>query len=266
MEPTSTGVIPELDGPGLESGRADYAGAVVALIWPAAVALSLAIAVGGRHVTALGLILVMSGTTAAYGLDRLIDRREVEAPQARLLLTTAVLFASLVGGVMALTALWRLKVCVLLGVMAGGYVPLKRWVPKNVLTVPAWTIAISVLPFAEVPEFSGSHAAATVALALIITANTLLCDVGDIAADRAAGVVALAARFGAPAAATVAGCAGLLGAVAAVAGSKWSLALTALGMTALAFVLGRSPTKRWARLAVDGILTVLPGPLWFLIG
>ena len=46
------------------------------LAWPAAAAVSLSVAVGGRDVTGPGLLLVACGTMAAYGLDRLIDSRD----------------------------------------------------------------------------------------------------------------------------------------------------------------------------------------------
>jgi 4-hydroxybenzoate polyprenyltransferase len=48
------------------------------LLWPAAAAVSLSVALGGRHVSLLGLLLVACGTMAAYGLDRLIDKRSTD--------------------------------------------------------------------------------------------------------------------------------------------------------------------------------------------
>ena len=47
---------------------------LIGIILTAAASVSLSVALGGRDVTGLGLILIASGTMAAYGLDRLTDK------------------------------------------------------------------------------------------------------------------------------------------------------------------------------------------------
>lgn len=234
------------------------------LLWPAAAAVSLAVAVGGSDVTVLGLLLLASGTMSGYGLDRLIDRRGLDPAAVRLALGIAVGITTLAGLILACTAVWRFQVCLLLGVLAGCYVPLKRVLPKNALTVPAWTIAVAALPFAAAPDFSGRHASAAAAVALIMLANTVLCDLPDVDEDRRAGVRGIAARFGVPVAALVAGFAATLGVVSAVRHHYLGLASTAASLVPLAVVLGRNPTHRWARLGVDLAVTLLPGPITLL--
>lgn len=245
-------------------GSAILHAAIVTLFWPAAAAVSLAVAVGGPEVTALGLLLLGCGTMSGYGLDRLIDRRGLDPPGLRRGLGIAVVGTSVVALVLACTALWRFKVCVILGVLAGCYVPLKRVLPKNALTVPAWTIAVSALPFADAPDFSGRYAAAATAVALIMLANTVLCDLPDVEEDRRAGVRGIAARFGVRAGAVYAGVAALLGTASAAIHDHPGLAVTAASLVPLAVVLGRNPTTRWARQAVDLVVTVLPGPITLL--
>lgn len=232
--------------------------------WPAAAVVSLAAAVGGRAVTTLGLLLLATGTAAAYGLDRLMDRREEDAP-LRQALFVATGCAALVAGILACTAAWRFTVCVALALLAITYVPVKRIVPKNVLTVSAWTAAVGTLPFAGAPELNGRFGAALLAVAFIMIANTVLCDVPDIADDRAAGVRGVAPRFGARFAAGWAGGAAVLGCLVSGASGQWSLTTTALSLVALAAVLGWNPQMNWPRTAADAVVTFLPGPLALIL-
>ena len=74
------------------------------LIWPAAAATSLSVAVGGREVSGLGLLSVASGTMAAYGLDRLIDRRGQDSTRLRRALICGVALAMIVATALACTA------------------------------------------------------------------------------------------------------------------------------------------------------------------
>lgn len=235
------------------------------MVWPAFAALSLAIAVGGKDVTTLGLILLCCGTMSTYGLDRLIDRRGVDPAATRRGLRIAVLFSSLVALILACTALWRFLVCCVLGILAGGYVPLKRIIPKNLVAVPAWTIGCCALPFASAPEINGHLVASAVALALIVFANMVLCDIPNIEEDRLARVRAFAARFGAKAGAVFAGLAALLGAVIAIPFHHAGLGVAALCLIPLAVILGRAPMNHRARLAVDEVVIFLPGPITLLM-
>src|SRR5688500_20291397 len=87
---------------------------VTSMAWPAAAAVSLSVAVGGRDVTGVGLALVASGTVAAYGLDRLIDGRARDPARLRRAIRVCVVLASLVVAALACTAWGRSKVCAVL--------------------------------------------------------------------------------------------------------------------------------------------------------
>jgi len=235
------------------------------MVWPALAALSLAIAVGGREVTALGLILLCCGTMCTYGLDRLIDRRGVDSAATRRGLRIAVILSSMLALILACTALWRFMVCCVLGVLAGGYVPLKRIIPKNLVAVPAWTIGCCALPFATAPEINSHLIASALALALIVFANMVLCDIPNIEEDRRAKVRAFTTRFGGQAGAVFAGAMAILGAVIALLFQHIGLAVAAICLIPLAFILGRDPMNHRARLAVDEAVIFLPGPITLLM-
>jgi len=235
------------------------------MLWPAAAAVSLAIAVGGKDVTLLGLALLACGTMSGYGLDRYIDRRHLDSPIIRRGLRWAILISSIIAFALACTAVWRFEVCVVLGVLTGFYVPLKRYIPKNMLTVPAWTIAVCALPFATAPDWSGQYTASALAVALIMLANTVLCDVPNVEEDREAKVRAFAARYGAEAGAVFACLAAIFGMVAAIGFDHVGLAVTAACLIPLAMVLGRNPIQHRARQAVDEVIVYLPGPITLLV-
>lgn len=235
------------------------------MAWPAAAAVSLAVAVGGRAVTPWGLLLLACGTAAAYGLDRLIDRRDCDPILLRRALLACVVLAAAGTGLLACTAWWRFKVCLALSVVAGAYVPLKRFIPKNVLTALAWTAAIATLPFAGLPALDRAFASSVLAVALIMAANTLLCDLPDVAADRQSGVRGIAPRLGVRAGAFAALTFGLLGLLVASLAGRWGLAVTALGLALLAVLLARDPAQARYRLLADALVVCLPGPLALLL-
>jgi 4-hydroxybenzoate polyprenyltransferase len=234
---------------------------LLAVLWPAAAAVSLSVAVGGRGVSGMGLVLVACGTMAAYGLDRWIDGRHRDDEQLRRVLFLVVVFASVATGVLACRAWWRLQVCAGLGVIAAAYVPLKRVIPKNVLTTTAWTAATATLPFDHRPDLDPAYGASVLAVALIMAANTVLCDLPDYAADRQAGVRGITPRFGPRVGGFAAVVCGVLGAAAAGSVGRWGLAVTALGLALLATRLARQPSRGLFRLLADGLVTVVPGPL-----
>lgn len=234
---------------------------LLAVLWPGAAAVSLSVAVGGGGVSGTGLVLVACGTMAAYGLDRWIDGRYRDDEQLRRVLFVVVVIASLATGVLACTAWWRLQVCAGLGVIAAAYVPLKRVIPKNVLTTTAWTAATATLPFDGRPNIDPAYGASVLAVALIMAANTVLCDLPDFAADRQAGVRGITPRFGPRVGGLAALVCGVLGAVVAASVGRWGLAVTALGLAVLAIRLARQPSRVLFRLLADGLVTVVPGPL-----
>jgi hypothetical protein len=233
------------------------------MVWPAAAAVSLAIAVGGRDVTGLGLLLIAAGTMVAYGLDRLVDSRGSDPPRLRRAMLVCVCIASIAGAVLACTAWWRFKMCSVLGLFAAAYIPLKRYIPKNLMTVVCWTAAIATLPFAGQPPLDPAFGASVLAVAMIMAANTILCDIPDVEADRNNRVRALTAWLGPCGGGIAAATFGLLGTLAAGSVGRWGLALTALCLTILAIPTARNPTYR-RRLMADAIVTLIPGPLALL--
>jgi 4-hydroxybenzoate polyprenyltransferase len=237
---------------------------LLTMAWPAAAAVSLAVSVGGRDVAPAGLLLLACGTMAAYGLDRWIDRRDRDPQALRRALAVCVVSAAIATGALACTDWWRVQVCAVLAVLAGAYVPLKRRIPKNVLTTVAWTAAVATLPFSGRPHMDPALGAAVFAVACIMAANTMLCDIPDFAADRRAGVVGITPKFGPRAGAIAAVTFGCLGSLVALWGGRWGLAATALGLAVLAIPLARNPSRVLFRHLADGLVTVLPGPLALL--
>lgn len=233
------------------------------MLWPAAAAVSLSVALGGRNVSFLGLLLVACGTMAAYGLDRLIDKRNTDFPAFRNALLLCELAASLATGILSCSAWWRIWVCSVLALIAGAYVPLKRIIPKNVLTSVAWTTATATLPFSTRPTIDSTFIASVVTVALIMLANTILCDIPDVTADRQAGVRGITPWLGPRAGAILAVMYGLLGAIIAACIGRWGLAFTSLGLALLAILLARNSNQRVYRSLADGLVTIVPGPLAF---
>ncbi len=233
---------------------------LIGMLLPAAASVSLSIALGGREVTGSGLILIASGTTAAYGLDRLIDHRDSDSKTLRRIVLLCVILASLIAGVIACTTWWRFQVCSVLALIAGGYVPLKRCVPKNVLTTAAWTTATATLPFASQPSFHPSFAWAVLTVALIVLANTVLCDIPDVESDQRSGVRGITPRFGPHAGAIAAMICGTLALMAACIIGSLGLILTSIALSVLAVAAMIRPDHRSIRLLADIFVTILPAP------
>jgi 4-hydroxybenzoate polyprenyltransferase len=263
--PLESAVVEPVASPERGAGGTVAVALLVTLAWPAAAAVSLAVALGGYDCTPGGLLLLASGTTAAYGLDRLIDNRSRDPRPLRRWLIFCVAVAALATAALACTAWWRLQVCVVLAVIAGLYVPLKTYVPKNLLTTVAWTLAAATLPFAGRPPMDATFHASVAAVALIMAANTMLCDIPDTAADRAAGVRGIAAWFGPTVGAIAAAVVGVAGAVVSAWVGRWGLTVTAGSLAVLAVLLGQNPRRRAFRLLADAIVTVLPGPMSLLL-
>ena len=201
---------------------------------------------------------------AAYGLDRLIDRKDRDPVLLRRAMIICVVLAAAMTGALACTAWWRFKICLLLSLIAGAYVPLKRFIPKNVLTVVAWTVTISTLPFAGQPPMDPTFTASVLTAAMIMAANTTLCDIPDFAADREAGVRGITPAFGPLAGATAAVMFGCLGVISAGSVGRWGLALTSFSLVVLAILLAHNPKRVMIRYIADGLVTILPGPLALL--
>lgn len=239
---------------------------LLTMAWPAAAAVSLSVAIAGDQVTTGGLLLVAAGTMAAYGLDRLVDRWTRDPVTIRRALVTTVVLAATATAALACTSGWRFQVCVVLSLIAAAYVPLKRHIPKNLLTTFAWTAATATLPLAVRPELDARYALSIASVACIMAANTILCDIPDVAADRQCGVRGLTPRFGARAGAVAAIVFGLLGVAASVQSGHPGLAVTSASLAALGVLPARSGGRGVHRYLADGLVTVLPGPLHLLLG
>ena len=94
-------------------------------------------------------------------------------------------------------------------------------------------------------------------------ANTILCDIPDVTADRQAGVRGVTPWLGPRAGAILAVMYGLLGAIIAACIGRWGLAFTSLGLALLAILLARNSNQRVYRSLADGLVTIVPGPLAF---
>jgi 4-hydroxybenzoate polyprenyltransferase len=234
---------------------------VIGMLLPAAASVSLSIALGGREVTGLGLTLIASGTMAAYGLDRLIDHRDSDSKALRRTVLICVVLASVTAGVITCTTWWRFQVCVVLALIAGGYVPLKRYVPKNALTTAAWTTATATLPFASQPSLHTSFTVAVLTVALIVLANTILCDIPDYESDQRSGVRGITPRFGPRAGAIAAMACSTLSLLGASTIGSIGLILTSIALNALALAALSRPNHKSIRLLADVFVTILPGPL-----
>ena len=165
---------------------------------------------------------------------------------------------------LACTAWWRIKVCAVLTLFAVAYVPLKRYIPKNVMTTLAWTTAVVTLPFDGRPTLDAAFGASVLAVAFIMAANTLLSDLPDVAADRQAGVCGIVPRFGTHAGARAAGAIGCLGVLAALYANQWSLTITASVLAVLAILPAGPSGQPRSRMLADLAVTILPGPLALL--
>ena len=161
---------------------------------------------------------------------------------------------------------WRIAVCAILAMLAMGYVPLKKLVSKNLIATAAWTIAVITLPAFAPPSFHGEYMPAAACVALLMFANTTLCDLASINEDRLASVRSVSVCYGAGAAAWSAFFAAALGTGIAYAWEYWSLSLCAAGHAGLAIFYLRREATRWTRIAADAVLVLIPGPLALLFG
>lgn len=237
---------------------------MLTMAWPAAAAVSLSVAIAGERVTTAGLLLVAAGTMAAYGLDRLVDRWRLDPAELRRALVTAVAITATATAVLASSNGWRFRVCAVLSLIAVAYVPLKRHIPKNLLTTFAWTAATATLPLAARPELDARYALSIASVACIMSANTILCDIPDVAADRRSGVRGITPRFGARAGAVAAITFGMLGAVTSIRSGHPGLAVTSASLAALGVLHARDKGRGVHRYLADGVVTALPGPLHLL--
>jgi 4-hydroxybenzoate polyprenyltransferase len=144
-----------------------------------------------------------------------------------------------------------------LALIAGAYVPLKRFLPKSVLTATGWTLAVVWLPGTPAPLLRAGLPVA-VCLFLIVGANAILCDALDVDEDRRRGIRGLGPWLGAVRASRIASVLALTGAVLSFTLGPWPLAAAAAPL-ALAGLSPIPPHQReWRRTFFD-LALVLPG-------
>ncbi len=237
---------------------------VLAMGWPALAVVSLAMAVGRGDPDPFGVMLLALSTAAAYGLDRWVDHRKGEAELFRRMLLIAVIFCVVLGGAIAVTSWWRFSICAVLGAISAAYVPLKRFIPKNILTSISWTVGACTLPFSTPPNLHHAYWGAVTCVFMIMVANTVLCDIPDVEEDRKAGVRGITPRFGAKAGALLVAVSSGIGVITGIFTSHYPLAFTSAMLAPLGFRLARDPKNGTLRKAGDLIVTFLPGPLSLL--
>ncbi len=234
---------------------------LLCLGWPALASISLAMAVGRGTPDLQGILLLACSTASAYGLDRWIDHRPQESKTFRKGLLIAMGFCILAGGALALTSWWRFRICVLLGVISAAYVPLKTYIPINLLTATAWTVGACTLPFTEAPRMHPAYWSTVGCVFAIMVCDTVLCDMPDVEDDRKHGVRGITPRFGSTAGGILVIGFSLLGMILSWHSDHLSLGVTSAVFLPLSILLIRNPNRRWVPNWGDRLVTFLPGPL-----
>jgi hypothetical protein len=210
-----------------------------------------------------GYLILLGGVTAAYALDRLLDAPTPHRSQvARRFIPPLILGAGIAAYSLAQSpSLFPLVA--LLALMAGLYVPLKRYIPKGVLTAGAWAMAVTWLPPSTTPDaLAGLPFAA--AVLLVVGANALLCDAQDVEADRANGIRGLAPLLGEARASRIAAILALLGSSIAMAAGPWPLAAAGFPLS-LAGLFPPAPMNKGRRRTLLDLALVLPGIITFAL-
>jgi hypothetical protein len=236
--------------------------------WPVALGLSLAIVVQratGRAIDPPGLALLLCGVTAAYSFDRVFDPSAGPSPAWVLTsLRVAGWTATAAGLLLAVELPIRTMAAMpVFGLAAAGHARLKRIALAKTLIVPAvWTWAVIALPFPGGSWFGWRWIQTPVALPifLLMASGCMLCDLKDADRDRRASVQSVPARWGVPAASTVAILLAAAATLAAALHSRPGLAFDGVCLAAAATWPGLLARDEAGPLLVDVILT-LPGIL-----
>lgn len=209
---------------------------------------------GGRG---WGSLTLIGGVVAAYSLDRLLDATAEERRWVALRFVPPLA----VGAGMVATGLWRVPsqwmLIAVLAVCAGAYVPLKRFIPKGVLTAGCWAAAVVWLPCAQPPGV-GDGLPVALCVLLIVGANAILCDALDVEIDRAKGVRGLAPLLGAKRVSWIAAGAAGAGAAMAITIGPWPLAVAAVPLMITGIVPASGFFSGWRRTFLD-LMLALPG-------
>lgn len=225
--------------------------------WTLSVASARAI---GASVDWLGVAACILGIFAAYRLDHVLDREGgLLAPEARHEVAIIAAAATLLL-LIAIADPALLAPLAVLGALGIFYVPLKKFLPKNLLTASAWAVCIVTLSLKLTP-FSLQHWLATAMIFFLVLSNATLCDLPDIERDRENRVVGLVPAFGSRAGGRIAAFAGCLSLAISVALASTAFAIpSAIYIVLGAFFSSRvagHPKQRWL---LDAVL-ILPGPI-----
>jgi hypothetical protein len=210
-----------------------------------------------------GVLACVAGVHGAYRFDSLADRLGFETlwrdPGLRI-----VLFDAGLVGCAALGSPRLIGPLVLLSLAGLFYIPLKRFIPKNLLTAGAWTgtvFALSLSGHTPTPE----SLMAAGALFFAVASNANLCDLPDVEDDRNNRVVGFGVIVGARATAQIAGAFGFVAAALAAGAGVFALCVPAIGYGILGVGFPDALAEhRSRRVWVDAAL-VGTGPLSLLM-
>lgn len=213
-----------------------------------------------------GVLACVAGVHAAYSFDDLVDAfgfgglvAHWRDPRFIAIAVDGVLLAS--AALASLRLVTPLLVLSLAGIL---YVPLKRFVPKNLLTAGAWTGTIFALSLAGL-EPTARVTVAGGALFLLVVSNAGLCDLSDAETDRENRVVGFATVLGTRAAARIAGSLGFVAAGLAASSGVFALCLPAVCYGVAGLWFGDFlRDHRSMRVWVDAVL-IVPGPISLLL-
>lgn len=209
-----------------------------------------------------GVVACLAGVHAAYVFDALADsgrlRRLLRDPRL-----IDLVLCGLAMGAAVLADPTLVPPIALLSLLGVGYVPLKRVIPKNLLTATSWVLCVLTLSLHH-RSLDAPILCYGLALLLILLANANLCDLPDVAADRRNRVLGLTPVLGPAIASRVAGLLAAIGCAAALSLGAWPIAVPGTLFTVIGFSGGLGfaahPERRWI---LDAAL-VTAGPLSFV--
>lgn len=209
-----------------------------------------------------GVVACLAGVHAAYVFDALADsgrlRRLFSDPRL-----IDLICCGLAMGAAVLVDPTLIPPIALLSLLGIGYIPLKRVIPKNLLTAASWVLCVLTLSLHD-RSLDPAILCYGLALLLILLANANLCDLPDVATDRRNRVLGLTPILGPALASRVAGVLAVIGCAAALRLGAWPIAVpgTLFAVIGLAGGLGFAahPERRWI---LDAAL-VTAGPLSLL--
>lgn len=227
-------------------------------------ALSIAMARSlGATVDWWGVLACVAGVHGAYRFDSLADRLGFRGLWRDRHLWGVIFDGALVACA-ALASPRLIAPLVFLSLAGLFYIPLKRWIPKSLLTAGAWTGTVFALSLAG-HAMTADSAMAAAALFLAVASNANLCDLADVEDDRNNQVVGFGVMLGARATARIAGTFGFAAAGLAATSGVYALCFptVAYGVVGWGFS-NLLAERRDLRLWVDGAL-VSTGPISLLL-